>query len=75
MSLEKERERRTITQKIETEECCPIEKGNWLNNNEARPRERSDRGRFLPSGKKSLFIAGRTSMRRVPKIKNKNIFL
>ena len=24
---------------------------------------------------KSLFIAGRTSMRRVPKIKNKNIFL
>ena len=28
----------------------------------ARPRERSDRGRFLPLGMKSLFIAGRTNI-------------
>ena len=43
-------------------------------NHEERPRERSDRGRFLPSGKKSLFIAGRTSMRRVIKIRKKTFF-
>ena len=42
-------------------------------NNEARPRERSDRGRFLPSGKKSLFLAGRTSV-RCQKLKLKSFF-
>ena len=41
---------------------------------------RQDRGAkrprvFFAFRQKSLFIAGRTSMRRVPQIKNKNIFL
>ena len=41
-------------------------------NNEARPKQRSDRGRFLPSGKKPL--PSGSYERRVPKIKNKNLF-
>ena len=34
----------------------PLTTWNLVDFNEARPRERSDRGRFLPYGQKSLFI-------------------
>ena len=42
--------------------CCKYEAASCLiylsTSNEARPRERSDRGRFLPLGQESLFIPG-----------------
>ena len=42
--------------------CCKYEAASCLiylsTTNEARPREPSDRGRFLPLGEKSLFIPG-----------------
>ena len=44
--------------------------------NEARPRERSDRGRFLPLGIKAMKpLHSGSYEHRVPKIKNQNIFL
>ena len=42
------------------------------NCNEARPRERSDRGRFLPLGKKPLHSG--SYEHRVPKIKKNKTF-
>ena len=38
--------------------------------NEARPKERSDRGRFSPSGEKNVLHSG-SYEHRVPKIKTK----